>query len=394
MFRSKKQIRQGLENTEGKRFRAQRIIDSTRPLVYFPFQGGMRMNREIITMDLGPESYDIVVEAGCLSHAGELLNLNRKVLIVTDSGVPAEYANTVAKCSLAAEVVCLPFGESSKDFDHFRLLLRRMLDFGMSRGDCVAAVGGGVMGDLAGFAAACYMRGIDFYNLPTTVLSQVDSSIGGKTAIDLDGFKNIVGAFYQPRRVLIDPRTLATLPRRQVVNGLAEAVKMALCFDAEGFCLFEDPALAAELARLPEGKPVPLLESIIISALKTKKRVVEEDVKEQGLRRVLNFGHTLGHGIESMHKKNGLLHGECVALGMLPMCSPAVRDRLLLVLQSLGLPVLCRERPEKVMGAVLHDKKMYGGKVRAIVVEEPGSFTECEMTPAELEQRYTDYFGD
>ncbi len=352
------------------------------------------MNREIITMDLGPESYDIVVEAGCLSHAGELLNLNRKVLIVTDSGVPAEYANTVAKYSLAAEVVCLPFGESSKDFDHFLLLLRRMLDFGMSRGDCVAAVGGGVMGDLAGFAAACYMRGIDFYNLPTTVLSQVDSSIGGKTAIDLDGFKNIVGAFYQPRRVLIDSRTLATLPRRQVVNGLAEAVKMALCFDAEGFRLFEDPALAAELASLPEGKPVPLLESIIISALKTKKRVVEEDVKEQGLRRVLNFGHTLGHGIESMHKKNGLLHGECVALGMLPMCSPAVRDRLLPVLQSLGLPVLCRERPEKVMEAVLHDKKMYGGKVRAIVVEEPGSFTECEMTPAELEQRYTDYFGD
>ena len=350
------------------------------------------MNREIITMDLGPESYDIVVEAGCLSHAGELLNLNRKVLIVTDSGVPAEYANTVAKCSLAAEVVCLPFGESSKNFDHFRQLLRRMLDFGMSRGDCVAAVGGGVMGDLAGFAAACYMRGIDFYNLPTTVLSQVDSSIGGKTAIDLDGFKNIVGAFYQPRRVLIDPRTLATLPRRQVVNGLAEAVKMALCFDAEGFCLFEGPALAAELASLPEGKPVPLLESIIISALKTKKRVVEEDVKEQGLRRVLNFGHTLGHGIESLHAENGLLHGECVALGMLPMCGPASRERLLPVLRNLGLPTACGADPDRIMQAVIHDKKMFSGAVRTILSEEPGTFADCPMSPEELRERYITFF--
>ena len=350
------------------------------------------MNREIITMDLGPESYDIVVEAGCLSHAGELLNLNRKVLIVTDSGVPAEYANTVAKCSLAAEVVCLPFGESSKDFDHFRLLLRRMLDFGMSRGDCVAAVGGGVMGDLAGFAAACYMRGIDFYNLPTTVLSQVDSSIGGKTAIDLDGFKNIVGAFYQPRRVLIDPRTLATLPRRQVVNGLAEAVKMALCFDAEGFARFETLDADREMAALAAGEPVPALERIIADALRTKKRVVEQDEKEHGLRRVLNFGHTLGHGIESLHRKNGLFHGECVALGMLPLCSGSVRERLLPVLRKLGLPTACDSDPDKVMRAVLHDKKMYAGKARAIFVEKVGSFTERELTPEELKKYYTDYF--
>ena len=134
-----------------------------------------------------------------------LLNLNRKVLVVTDSGVPESYADTVAASALAAEVVRIPEGESSKSFDNYRLLLRRMLALGMGRGDCVAAVGGGVVGDLSGFAAACYMRGIDFYNIPTTVLSQVDSSIGGKTAIDLDGIKNVVGAFYQPRCVLVDP---------------------------------------------------------------------------------------------------------------------------------------------------------------------------------------------
>ena len=196
------------------------------------------MGCEKITVDLGKNSYDILLESGCLDRAGELLDLRRKVLVVTDTGVPAEYAERIASAALAAETVCIPQGESSKNFDHFRLLMSRMLSFGMDRGDCVAAVGGGVVGDLAGFAAACWMRGIDFYNIPTTVLSQVDSSVGGKTAIDLDGVKNIVGAFWQPRRVLIDPRTLSTLPRRQVANGLAEAVKMALCFDAEGFARF------------------------------------------------------------------------------------------------------------------------------------------------------------
>ena len=202
------------------------------------------MNRETITLSLGEHSYDIVLEPGCLSNAGSLLNLNRKVLVVTDSGVPESYADTVAASALAAEVVRIPEGESSKSFDNYRLLLRRMLALGMGRGDCVAAVGGGVVGDLSGFAAACYMRGIDFYNIPTTVLSQVDSSIGGKTAIDLDGIKNVVGAFYQPRCVLVDPATLSTLPRRQIANGLAEAVKMALCFDQEAFARRADKLAA------------------------------------------------------------------------------------------------------------------------------------------------------
>lgn len=352
----------------------------------------MQMNQEKITLDLGADSYDILLENGCLKRAGELLNLNRKVLVVTDSGVPEEYADTVAAASLAAEVVRFPQGEESKNFDHFHLLMRRMLAFGMGRGDCVAAVGGGVVGDLSGFAAACYMRGIDFYNIPTTVLSQVDSSIGGKTAIDLDGIKNVVGAFYQPRRVLVDPGTLSTLPRRQVANGLAEAVKMALCFDAEGFARFETLDADREMEALAAGEPVPALERIIADALRTKKRVVEQDEKEHGLRRVLNFGHTLGHGIESLHRKNGLLHGECVALGMLPLCSGSVRERLLPVLRKLGLPTACDADPDKVMRAVLHDKKMYAGKARAIFVEKVGSFTERELTPEELKKYYTDYF--
>ena len=352
----------------------------------------MRMGLIEITMDLGAAGYDILLGSGCLDRAGELLHLDRKVLIVTDTGVPAAWAGAVASACREAEIVRIPQGEDSKNFDQFRLLMQRMLAFGMGRGDCVAAVGGGVVGDLSGFAAACYMRGIDFYNIPTTVLSQVDSSIGGKTAIDLDGVKNIVGAFYQPRRVLVDPRTLSTLPRRQVANGLAEAVKMALCFDAEGFARFEALDPGRMYAALAAGEPVPELERIIADALRTKKRVVEQDEKEQGLRRVLNFGHTLGHGIESLHAENGLLHGECVALGMLPMCAPAVRDRLLPVLEKLGLPVTCGADPGRVMEAVLHDKKMYAGKARAIFVEQVGAFTERELTPGELRSLYTGYF--
>ena len=335
----------------------------------------------IIPVNLGTDSYDIVLERGCIRRAGELLRLDRKVLVVTDDGVPDAYAKTVADQCGEARIETLPQGEENKNFAGFERLLRAMLDFGMTRKDCVAAVGGGVIGDMAGFAAACYMRGIDFYNIPTTVLSQVDSSIGGKTAIDLDGIKNIVGAFYQPKRVLIDPEVLETLPDRQVANGMAEAVKMAVCFDAEGFALAEGYRIGDRPDRLIEN------------ALRIKKRVVEEDVKEQGQRRALNFGHTLGHGIESLHAENGLYHGECVALGMLPMCSDAVRPRLKTVLERLGLPTVCGADPGRVMAAVIHDKKADHGKIMAVVCEKAGSCRIIPMTPEELRERYTAQFG-
>ena len=351
------------------------------------------MSQELIRVDLGERSYPIVIEPGCLARAGELLNLRRRVLIVTDSGVPADYARTIAAQCLEADVVTVPRGEENKNFDTFRLILRRMLDFGMDRGDAAVAVGGGVVGDMAGFAAACYMRGIDFCNIPTTVLAQVDSSVGGKTAIDLDGIKNIVGAFHQPRAVLIDPRTLSTLPPRQISNGLAEAVKMALCFDSGGFARLEALDAEREFARLAAGEDSPAVVRIISDALRTKQRVVEQDEREQGLRRALNFGHTLGHGIESLHAENGLLHGECVALGMLPLCSDAVRARLLPVLRKLGLPTACSADPDRIMAAVRHDKKGRAGTIRAILVEEPGSFVERAMTAEELRDRYAAYFG-
>ena len=322
-------------------------------------------------LDLPEGGYDIYLERGLLDRAGELLSLNRKVLIVTDSGVPAQYAQRVAVQCREAHVVTVEAGEGSKSFSTLEALCRIMLQKGFTRTDCVVAVGGGVVGDLSGFAAASFMRGIDFYNIPTTVLSQVDSSIGGKVAINLDHVKNIVGAFYQPRAVLIDPEVLKTLPQRQIANGLAEAVKMALTSDATLFELFES------------GKALEQIDTVIERSLRVKKAVVEEDERETGLRRILNFGHTLGHGIEGAQGLSGLYHGECVALGMLPMCVPDVRARLIPVLQSLGLPTQIEGDLGAMLDLVSHDKKCDGDTVSVVFVERVG---ECRIAKMPLDE--------
>ncbi len=238
----------------------------------------------MIRMELGKNSYNIELERGNLEKAGELLSLNRKVMIITDEGVPRAYAETIAKQCKEAYIKVVPCGEGSKSLQTAEEILTEMLNQQFSRKDCVVAVGGGVVGDLGGFVASLYMRGVDFYNVPTTVLAQVDSSIGGKTAVNLAGIKNIIGAFYQPKAVLIDPDTLDSLPERQIVNGLMEAIKMGATSDKELFNLF----LYKDWKKH--------LDLIIEKDLLVKKYVVEQDEKESHLRKILNFGHTIGHG--------------------------------------------------------------------------------------------------
>ncbi len=316
----------------------------------------------IISVKTAAGGYDILLERGAINRAGKFMNLNRRVLVVTDSGVPAVYAASVAAQCAEPTVVTVPEGEVSKCSDRFLELLGVLTDKAFTRTDCVVALGGGVVGDLAGFAAACYMRGIDFYNIPTTLLSQVDSSIGGKTAIDFGGYKNIVGAFWPPRAVLIDPDTLATLPARQVSNGMAEAVKMALTHDPELFTLFE------------RGEQYDKLETVIERSLRVKKAVVEQDEREGGLRRVLNFGHTLAHAIESAEDMAHYYHGECVAIGMLPMCSDEVRARLIPVLERLGLPTAVSGELDRILEALTHDKKADGKDIAVVTVPQVGTF--------------------
>ena len=328
----------------------------------------------IIPLDLGNDSYDIILERGAIKKAGELLGIEkgRKVLVVTDTGVPREYADTVAWCYEDSHIFIFPEGEKSKNLDTYRTICQTLTDANFTRKDAVIAVGGGVVGDMAGFAAATYMRGIDFYNIPTTLLSQVDSSIGGKTAIDLGKIKNIIGAFHQPKKVIIDPDVLRTLPKRQVSNGLAESIKMAACFDKELFEL------------LLKDDYMDNIEKIIEGSLKIKRYVVQQDEKETGLRKALNFGHTIGHGIEASADYGELYHGECVALGMIPMCSDNVKDKMLTALKNVGLPTEYKYDKEKVYEALCHDKKSAGKSITVVKCDEIGTFNFCEMTNEDL----------
>ena len=328
----------------------------------------------ILSMDLGLNSYDIIIERGILQKADRYFNLNRKVLIVADSGVPASYAKAVAACCAKPYIETFPQGEANKNIHTYQSILSRLVAEGFSRTDCIIAVGGGVAGDMAGFAAASYMRGIDFYNVPTTLLSQVDSSIGGKVAIDFENYKNIVGAFYQPKGVLIDPDVLQTLPARQIANGLAEAIKMAATCDEKLFELLET------------ADPMEHIEAIIEGSLKIKKSVVEQDPKEKGLRKVLNFGHTVGHAIETVCGLSELYHGECVALGMLMMADAAPRARLLAVLEKAGLPTAFSYDKEKVICAMAMDKKVAGGMITVVYLPEIGRFELRQIALADLQK--------
>ena len=251
-------------------------------------------------------------------------------------------------------------GEASKSFNNYEQILNYLIENKFSRTDCVIAVGGGVVGDLAGFVASTYMRGIPFYNIPTTLLSQVDSSIGGKTAIDKCGIKNIVGAFYPPHKVLIDVNLLNTLDERQLHAGLVEAIKMGLTCDKNLFNLIK------KSKNLNDD-----IEQIVIKALKIKKEVVESDPLEKGLRKVLNFGHTVGHAIES---NSTLLHGECVGLGMQYFVSSKVLEELKEVLRKYNLPLTIDMNSDELYNFITLDKKRSGNNITIVYVDEIGSF--------------------
>lgn len=342
------------------------------------------MKKTILHMELGENGYDIIVEKGALGKAGEYFNLARKVLIVTDSGVPQEYSKTVADHCKYVKIVTIPQGEPSKSFESYRMILEVLCTEEFTRTDCVVAVGGGVCGDLAGFCAASYMRGIDFYNIPTTVLSQVDSSIGGKTAVDFGGYKNIVGAFHQPKGVIIDGNVLVTLPERRIADGLSEALKMAATYDAELFELFEK-------CTKEEIYSDKLME-IIVGSLRIKKDVVEKDEKETGLRKILNFGHTVAHALESCEDFSGYYHGECVAIGMLPMCRGEVRERIRAQLIKMGLPTKPFGDKAKVLSAIAHDKKLAGNTLSAVYAPEIGRYDIRKVDLSDYRHELSEYF--
>ena len=330
---------------------------------------------ESIRVELGARAYEVRIGKGLLDAADLLAQVpGRQALIVTDAHVAPLYLARV-QSALAGKTVqahVLPAGEREKNLARFAELMAALSALGASRDVTVIALGGGVVGDLAGFAAACWMRGVRFVQLPTTLLAMVDSSVGGKTAVDLPSGKNLVGAFHQPAAVIADTATLDTLPDRELRAGLAEVVKIGAIADA-GFFAWLEANAEALLARDPAA-----LETAIATSCRHKAGIVARDETEQGERMLLNFGHTFGHAIETEQGYGGLLHGEAIAVGMLlaarlsaelGRAPPADADRLENLLRRFGLPTAVPENldAQALMQRMRLDKKAVSGALRLIL---------------------------
>ena len=313
-----------------------------------------------IDVKTSTNTYEVIIENNILNKVCEYVSLNNKVLIVTDDGVPSAYVKTLAKQCEDPYVFTFKHGEESKNINTYQEIISFMISNNFTRSDLIIALGGGVVGDLSAFVASTFNRGIKFVNIPTTLLSQVDSSIGGKTAIDYDGIKNVIGTFYPPSLVLIDPSTLNTLEKRQFNAGLVEAIKMAATSNETLFELIEN---STDIYKD--------IQEIIYQALLIKKQVVEEDEKEKGLRKILNFGHTIGHAIEVT---SDYLHGECVGLGMLYMASNEVKERLVKLLEKYNLPTKVDVNKDKLFSLILHDKKRSGKNIDIVLVDKIGTY--------------------
>lgn len=262
-----------------------------------------------ISVKTSKGEYEIVIEDNSFSDIAQLISAhckNRKLFVVTDDNVDGIYSSKLEKqlSNFNFKKIILPHGEQTKSMKYLQLIYKELAAYGMSREDCVMAFGGGVIGDLTGFASATFLRGIPYIQVPTTLLSQVDSSVGGKVAIDLDEGKNLVGSFYPPSMVIIDPQLLSTLPKRVFNDGMAEVIKYGAIRSEE---LFE----------MLEGDISDKLSDIIARCVKIKKEIVENDEFDTGERMILNFGHTFGHAVEKLYNYSAYTHGEGVAIGML-----------------------------------------------------------------------------
>ncbi len=340
--------------------------------------------RETIHLELGARSYDIHIGRGLLKEIGVELTRLRcagKVGVVTDRNLAAHYLKPVTRVLKAAGYtvvpIVLPPGERTKTLRSIGTVMNALVNARFERSSTLLALGGGVIGDITGFAAAIYQRGIPFVQVPTSLVAQVDSSVGGKTGVDHPKGKNLIGAFNQPRAVLIDPATLRTLPEREWIAGLAEVIKYGVIEDESFFEYLEQ-----QIAPILTLSDAPVAH-IVKRSCEIKAQVVAEDEREADRRRILNFGHTIGHALESLGGYRGLIHGEAVAVGMvyesdlarhLGYCEPGVVTRLRALLSAAGLPVTLPNVPFRALWeAMQQDKKVSAGTVYCVVPERIGS---------------------
>ena len=350
---------------------------------------------KVLNVNLGESSYDIVIGRGVLDSLGErcrAVGLRGMAAVITNPTVAALYSAQVIKTLETAGYTVvqieMPDGEEYKNSTTLNQIYDDLLAAGVDRSSFVVALGGGVVGDVAGYAAATWLRGIPFVQVPTTLLAQVDSSVGGKTGIDHPKGKNLIGAFYQPRLVLIDVDTLATLDQRQFRAGLGEVIKYGVAVDLQFFDYVEANIIAV-LAMDPE-----LLIEIIHRCCQLKAQVVELDEKEAGLRAILNYGHTLGHAFESISDYRGLVHGEAVAIGMvlaakvstaLGYCTLDDVGRIATLLTRCGLPVdIPQYDRQQLLHAIAADKKSKSGSITFICNQGIGTYAMSQHTPEEL----------
>jgi 3-dehydroquinate synthase len=349
---------------------------------------------QTVTVALGERSYAIHIGQDVLDHAGDLLvelPLTKKALVVTQPAINAAYGARVVESlrrqGFVAETFEVMDAEEAKSLAWLEQVYDRLIATRLDRRSPVIALGGGVVGDLAGFAAATYLRGVPFVQIPTTLLAQVDSSIGGKTAVNHPRGKNLIGAFYQPRMVLIDVDTLQTLPPRELRSGMAEVVKYGVIAKPDLFERLEHCTIELLL------QDANLLTQVIRECCQIKADVVAADEHEDGLRAILNFGHTFGHAIEAAGGFSTYTHGEAVAIGMvwatelslrMGLCQPPLLGRLRRLLSTLGLPIALKSHIDGIRDALLMDKKVLAGRSRFILVEGLGQVSIRDDVPSQL----------
>jgi len=337
---------------------------------------------QTLTVDLGDRSYPIHIGAGLLGQAGLILPhlVQKRVMVVTNTTVAplylAQLTATLEAGGVAVTSVVLPDGEAYKNWETLNLIFDALLTQRAERKTTLIALGGGVIGDMTGFAAASYQRGVPFIQIPTTLLSQVDSSVGGKTGINHPLGKNMVGAFYQPKLVLADTDTLKTLPARELSAGLAEVIKYGLIWDVEFLAWLE-----ANMDKLRALDPVAITHAIFRSC-EIKAQVVAQDEREGGIRAILNLGHTFGHAIETGMGYGNWLHGEAVAAGMVMAVETSQRlgwlteadvARTRTLIRAAGLPDAAPDLGvETWLEYMGHDKKVEGGKMRFVLLKKMG----------------------
>ena len=344
-----------------------------------------------LKVDLKDRSYSIIIEKGLINRVSEEIRKvykGKKIFIITDDNVNKYYGDKISNelkgSDFEVKVLSLKPGEETKNFNTLPVVYNEILDFNLTRSDLIIALGGGVIGDLAGFIASTYLRGVDFVQIPTSLLAQVDSSVGGKVAVDLDRGKNLVGSFYHPKCVLIDPEVLNTLDNRFFVDGMAEVIKYGCIKDEQFFNYLEKMEDNQQL--------ISNMEVVIHKCCDIKRKAVENDEKDKGERMLLNFGHTLGHAIEQHYNYTKYSHGEGVAIGMYViskiseekgLTKKGTSQRIKDILVKYNLPYELDVNIEETLEAINLDKKKLGNDLNIIILKERGS-SEIYKTTAEF----------